>query len=378
MFKLTYLLLTLPAIGLLTSTVLGSPVPSQGYQSDGLGTFNYFLLVGDTGAEIGRRCEEAGIEIPYTFGDRDAPSTKLAHRQLEAMIQAQQQNQKALPNQTEDVLDEIRGASIITGDIQTRFWNYVRQPELTSVARQAIKEFAGSFTHSQTEQLLNEFLLGSVMSVQVKKTDTGVLADSSLQHNVFPGLFRLGNSELAMSLLAPAQTMVQLILGSSSDTDDSYPFEQALWVFYAWQTQLNWSIKVLAIKGDMDSLTKLWNMEWSQFLKPNDIFTSAMWAFWFNQPMATKFLMEKVKNPHQLVPSLRKLHAHLLKWSNATNADTREKRRTVILAKSASSFNSGLFFDEFALPGLMDSPIEESREAILDAMENQLTFSFTY
>ncbi|RKP33384.1 hypothetical protein BJ085DRAFT_37603 [Dimargaris cristalligena] len=189
---------------------------------------------------------------------------------------------------TSDVLGEIREANEITAAMQTRFWDYVRQPGLTSDA---------------------------TIDIQVA------------------------------------------------------------WTLTAWQAQLNGSIKVMAVKGDVDSLRRLAGMQLMSLLTPMEIFTSVMWAFWFNQSEAARFLMSLRFEPSQLTRALYDLYYSVLHWYSIPAGSTKDNLRNTIMDQKMSSFTSGDFFNEFPQASrFLNDPIEDSREAILVAMENQRTF----
>ncbi|KAJ1972088.1 hypothetical protein H4R33_007127, partial [Dimargaris cristalligena] len=290
MFKLTYFLLALPAISLLTPTLLGSPVPDQGNlphnsigrsQPEALNTIGNIQLTGPAAAEFERRLEEAGITIPPTDNNGNPPTMQFTPQQTGVIIQILQEIQNGQNDPpaepevpTSDVLGEIREANEITAAVR----------------------------------------------------------DISISSRV-------------------------------------------AWTLTAWQAQLNGSIKVMAVKGDVDSLRRLAGMQLMSLLTPMEIFTSVMWAFWFNQSEAARFLMSLRFEPSQLTRALYDLYYSVLHWYSIPAGSTKDNLRNTIMDQKMSSFTSGDFFNEFPQASrFLNDPIEDSREAILVAMENQRTF----
>ncbi|KAJ1984214.1 hypothetical protein H4R33_004456 [Dimargaris cristalligena] len=392
MYKFTYFLLALPTIGLLTPTLLGSPVPDHGDpfhnptgrpQPNRAATIEHIRLTGEAAAEFMRRLDAADVAIPLTGGNGNTPPMQFTPEQDTVPAQPQQEvqwNQGVPPVQPEgqpgDVLAEIREASVVTEVMQTRFWDYVRQDELTPNDYQAIQGLIEALPQAKIKKLINDYILGNEMSFDVEAVDGRGVATTTLKHSVFPRLFRLGHSDLAMGLLVPIENMVKIVYQTGRILGGNPISNQTPWVLTAWRAQLNGSIKVMAIKGDTTSLERLFNMQWAIFLAPEDKFTSVMWAFWFNQPATAQFLMRQVGDPSQLTPNLQDLYRILGYWCSLSAGSSRDNIRNNIKGQRLSSFNSGYFFNEFPQASrLLDRLIEDNQDAVLDAMENQLTFS---
>ncbi|KAJ1973809.1 hypothetical protein H4R33_006910 [Dimargaris cristalligena] len=330
-----------------------------------------------------KRLEEAGVAVPPADDNGEMPNLRLAPQQAALAIRILreiQEGQGMPPAQSEaqrgDVLDEIWDADEITELMQTRFWGYVRQVGLAPDACQAIQSFVESLPEPKFKKLINDYLLGDDISFDVSMVNGKAMATTTLQHSIFPGLFRSGYSDRAMSLLTPIEIWVNTVYQTSQTAENPSLINRVFWILTAWRAQLNGSAKVLAVKGDVATLVRLFGMSWSFILTPLDNFTSAMWAFWYNQPAAAQFLMTMVDVVEELTPDLLDLHVELQKWVSLEAGDAKEELRRTILAEKASTFKLGFFATEFPLASrLLDSHTDESREATLDAMEKQLIFS---
>ncbi|KAJ1976884.1 hypothetical protein H4R33_006335 [Dimargaris cristalligena] len=379
MFKFTYFLLTLPILSLLAPILLGSPVPDQDRVA---------------AAEFTRRLQEAGIDTPSPDANGNSPTMQLTPLQMvvaRRIIQEIQGRQDAPPVQAEgqmgDILDEIREATVITESMQARFWDYVRQDELTPNDSRAIQVLVEALSQPKLEKLISDYVLGNEISFDLEEVNGRGVATTALNHSISPRLFRLGHTDLAMRLLTPigdmakeaAEQMLDITVSQINYTPESLNnvLLKNNWIMLAWRAQLNGSMKVMAIKGDTTSLERLFNMRWTGSLTPMDRFTAVMWAFWFNQPATAQFLMGQVGETSQLVPGLQDLHRILGYWCSLSARSSRDNIRNNIKGQRMSNFNSGYFFNEYPQAGrLLDRPIEDSQDAVLDAMENQLIFSF--
>ncbi|RKP33376.1 hypothetical protein BJ085DRAFT_28799 [Dimargaris cristalligena] len=301
MFKLTYFLLALPAIGSLAPTLLGSPVPDQTNmplllpidkpQPYNIDNFGNIQLTGEADAEYRRQPGGAGPNIHPADGN-----------------------------------DEIRDADVITETCYPAILTFPRSPI------------------------------------------------------VLPGLLRLGRPNMASYLSLFSDYINQVadlpISPAAAAADVPSASQQRRWFALAWQAQLNGSVKVLAIRGDNASLGRLADVGWLNHLTPLETFATAMWAFWFNLPASARTFMDRVADPSHLTPSLRSLHPRLYTWCQLEAGAASEASRIQILEEMASSFNSGYFFNEYPQASrFLNLTIEESQEAILDAIETQLTFT---
>ncbi|KAJ1990204.1 hypothetical protein H4R33_001812 [Dimargaris cristalligena] len=413
MFKLTYFLLALPAIGSLTPTLLGSPVPDranmplllpidkpQPYFIDDLGNIQ---LTEEADAEDRRRPGGAGliylptddngntpaggaepILIPTDDND-DTPALQLLQDNVIIALYIRQSIQEAHGGPPEgpigDVLDEIRDADVITEAMQTRFWDSVRQPGLISEYSGDFCSFAIELPPLKTKLLVYDYLFGNEISYNLGTMEGGkAVATTTLKHSVLPGLLRLGRPNMASYLSLFSDYINQVadlpISPAAAAADMPSASQQRRWFALAWQAQLNGSVKVLAIRGDNASLGRLADVGWLNHLTPLETFATAMWAFWFNLPASARTFMDRVADPSHLTPSLRSLHPRLYTWCQLEAGAASEASRIQILEEMASSFNSGYFFNEYPQASrFLNLTIEESQEAILDAIETQLTFT---
>ncbi|KAJ1980604.1 hypothetical protein H4R33_005438 [Dimargaris cristalligena] len=427
MYKLTYLILALPALGIsLTGSTVASPLStnaarlfrrstpnvgnsglnhratdpediirnSQGYleseDEDNMvdSVRNINLENGSTENEdsdddshFNGFSEDEDVE-DYDDNEELYNSTYPATNNPTAVTQNNQYNNVGRPSSANQHIvgsTSRPGNSDKSDEVAKYFWENIQRPYFSDNDLESLKKFLQNRSLGQKKLLFFDFIMGTPNdqgststdgTIELKNNVLAQLARKEPAQGLFDTVFNELNQQVDAQMVEPnrGRSTSRFSIDTASKSSELSGLE------LAWRTQINVVTKISAVLGNTERLQGLIEAGADKYLSVDDLTTSALWAIKFNHPEAAKVLYTRAEEKSKVPDEFQKILKNISGWAVSQNTAKLRLRRFLI-EDLKSQFSSPQFTNYFDGMGeLIDEPFEDSQDDILNVMVKQTKF----